>query len=92
MNNETIEAGKRVRLYDNGGRSIDRYTAVYMDYPEHLAGAFAARAMDENPFHPAGFGQYTVAVPGKHLGRRITWDDLPPPCRELVRRDLEAGE
>lgn len=79
---------KNVRAYDNGGRSFDRYTVVYMDQPER-AGLYAARGMSEHPFHPQGFGQYCTAMPGRHLGKRITLDQLPPDCQRLVKQDLE---
>jgi hypothetical protein len=78
---------KTVRIYDNGGRTFDRYTAVYMAEPEGR-GLYGARGMSENPTHPQGFGQYCTAMPGRHLGRRIPFSALPEPCRELVRRDM----
>lgn len=42
-----------VRLFDNGGETFDRYTAVY----ETDDGETWYRGMSENPFHPQGFGQ-----------------------------------
>lgn len=46
-----------VRLYDNGGTSADRYTAVYTGrYRHNNCGEFFHRAMSENPFHPMGVG------------------------------------
>ena len=75
-----------VRIYDNGGRTFDRYTAVYRDQPEH-GGCFAARGMSANPFHPQGFGQMGAAMDGSHLGKRIRFDDLPTDCARLVYQD-----
>lgn len=77
----------QVRIYDNGGETADRYAAVYMQKPEH-GGLFAARSMSENPFHPQGVGTYCAATPGRHLGKRIAFADLPEPCRRLVLSDL----
>lgn len=76
-----------VRIYDNGGKTFDRYTAVYLDMPERQPGIYAARGMSENPFHPQGFGQMTTARPGRHLGRRIARADLPQDCRILLKQD-----
>ena len=77
-----------IRIYDNGGKTADRYTVVYMDEPERTPGTFACVGMSANPFHPQGFGQHSQAMPGRHLGRRITLADLPADCRRLVAQDL----
>lgn len=77
-----------IRCYDNGGESIDRYTVVYLDHPEAYPGTFAAVGMNASPFHPQGFGQHTTAIPGKHLGRRIAFSNLPTDCQRLVMQDL----
>lgn len=78
---------KNIRLYDNGGKTIDRYTAVYMNCPEGR-GLYEARGMDANPYHPQGFGMYCSVTPGRHLGRRIAFEELPPDCQKLVLSDL----
>lgn len=77
-----------VKCYDNGGKTADRYTVIYFDYPERN-GSFAAVAMSAQPFHPQGFGQHCTAMPGRHLGRHIAFEELPEDCQRLVRRDLE---
>lgn len=79
---------KNVRIYDNGGKTFDRFTAVYMNQPESL-GLYGARGMSENPFHPQGFGMYCSAMPGRHLGKRIAFEQLPPDCQRLVLTDME---
>ena len=78
---------KNVRIYDNGGESWDRYTAVYMNakLPD---GSYEARGMSAKPFHPQGFGQMGAAKCGKHLGKRISFDELPADCQKLVLRDM----
>ncbi len=80
----------KVRIYDNSGETFDRYTAVYMEYPERHSKLYAARAMSENPFHPQGFGQYCTAMPGRHLGRRVEFHELPIDCQKLIIQDLEG--
>ncbi len=87
--NEIIN-GQRIRCYDNGGASFDRYTVVYMDCPENAPGMFQCVGMSERPFHPQGFGQHSSAMIGGHLGRRILLADLPADCRRLVERDTMA--
>ena len=78
---------KHVRIYDNGGRTFDRYTAVYMNEPEGR-GLYGARGMSEYPFHPMGFGQYCATKPGRHLGKRIEFEALPSDCQRAVLQDL----
>lgn len=74
----------RILAYDNGGETLDRFTVIYTDEPEGL-GMYSARAMSENPFH--GFGQMCTASIGKHLGKRIGFDDLPEACKRVVMQD-----
>ena len=78
-----------IRIYDNGGKTFDRYTVIYMDFPERMTGVYEAVGMSTNPFHPQGFGQHCTAMPGKHLGKRIQFKDLPDDCKRLVWYDLE---
>ena len=81
----------RIRIYDNGGKTLDRYTVVFMDQPETHAGTFNSLGMSEHPFGPQGFGQHGAAVPGRHLGRRIKLEDLPKDCKRLVLRESKGG-
>lgn len=80
-----------IRIYDNGGKTVDRYTVVYMDRP-WCTGLYECVSMDEKPFHPMGFGQHSEASPGLHLGRRIKLTDLPKDCQRLVLRDMKDEE
>lgn len=79
---------KNVKIYDNGGKTFDRYTAIYMNAPE-CNGCYEARGMSANPFHPQGYGMSCSAVPGKHLGKRIKFEDLPEDCQKLIREDIK---
>ena len=94
MKAEAIK-GSRIACYDNGGKTMDRYTVVYLnemegrpDLPLHRGNLFAAVGMNEVPFHPQGFGQHCTAMPGPHLGKRIRFSALPEDCRKLVMQDL----
>jgi hypothetical protein len=93
-----------VAIYDNGGKTADRYTVVYTpypyphgDYPNTYVGkpVFGYVCMSGAPFHPQGVCQH-----GESIGRRPTggWDgcrkvirfeDLPADCQEVVRMDLK---
>lgn len=89
MKTERIN-GHRVRCYDNGGRTCDRFTAVYMDSPEGKPGTFQALGASERPFHPQGFGQHCTATPGRHLGRRVAVSDLPADVQRAILQDCPA--
>lgn len=85
--NETVN-GQKIRCYGNNGQTLDCYTVVYMGEPESKPGTFACACMNSAPFHPQGIGMHAAALPGRHLGRRIRFEDLPEDCRRLVRQDL----
>lgn len=74
-------------IYDNGGKTLDRYTVIY-DLPENGRNCFWSIGMSENPFHPQGFGQHGAAMPGSHLGEKIKFIQLPTDCQKLVNQDL----
>lgn len=79
---KTLE--QRIRCYDNGGKTADRYTVVFLEMPEKAPRMFTALGMSAEPFHPQGIGQHTTAMLGRHLGRRIKFAALPVDCRRAV--------
>ena len=78
--------GKRIKCYDNGGRSCDRYTVAYLDW-DMDRGLYSGVGMSALPFNPQGFGQHCTMKLGRHLGKRIMFKDLPPDCQKLVTQD-----
>lgn len=48
-------AHKKITIFDNGGKTADRYTGV-------VAATGDVVGFDENPFHPLGFGQFAGNV------------------------------
>ena len=84
-----------IKCYDNGGRTFDRYTIVYLDYPErsdYTRNTFQAVGCSEHPFHPQGFGQHTCCEAGLHLGEEVEFDTLPEDVKKLVHSDLCEGK
>jgi hypothetical protein len=73
-----------IKIYDNGGKTFDRFTVVFINEPERQPNTFAALGMSARPFDPQGFGQHCMATPGRHLGKRILFEDLPADCQKLV--------
>lgn len=87
--------GSALRIYDNGGRTLDRYTILPprdagADYRENSPGTWSAICASAHPFHPQGFGQHCRAAPGSHLGRRIRWDDLPEDVQAFAAQAFPA--
>lgn len=86
-----------IRCYDNGGRTCDRYTVVFTGrYKRRTGGQFVYLAMNEQPYHPQGFGQHGFSdelidrPKYAHLGKRIRFEELPTDCQTLVRDRYNA--
>lgn len=78
-------------VYDNGGKSADRYTALYGAplWQPSMGSMLPARFMSAYPSHPQGIGLF-----GEHpawdraaLGRKVRFLDLPDDVRHCIIRD-----
>lgn len=80
--------------YDNGGESYDRYTLISSGqvfrrgwgvYWEYIAS-------NEDPTHPLGFWQHgeMKEKPGKFLGKRIKFADLPDAVKRLYQWEYKC--
>ncbi len=84
-----------IRIYDNGGKTVDRYTVVYTrkSITRERPYWYMDVCMSGSPFHPQGVcqhGEYTYLIDRptySHLGRKITWNDLPEDCKGVVMQD-----
>jgi len=77
----------KIKIYDNGGETFDRYTVIYIG--SHYNGFYSCLGMSENPFSPQGYGQHGSCTDGPHLGKEIQFEDIPEACQRAVRNDLE---
>lgn len=86
-----------VRCYDNGGATFDRYTVVFTGRYKKNGRYFEYLGMSANPFHPQGFGQHgehTTQIDRPsyaHLGKKISFSDLPKDCQECVMWDYKSN-
>lgn len=73
----TLPNGETIRVYDNGGKTFDRYTVVCDndEYPTHEMCPMLALSSD--PTSPQGFSQHTEGHEGRHLGKRVAFESLP---------------
>jgi hypothetical protein len=82
-----------VRVFDDGGETFDRYTAVFTGrYKGRPPSGYIYAGMSARPFDPQGFGQHGEVErrafgTGAHCGKRIKFSSLPPGCQTLVRQD-----
>lgn len=79
----------RIRVYDNGGRTIDRYMVIYMLGENY----WFWRSMDERPAWPLGFNQFGGSEETKfkyqrRYGKPVKFDDLSPEVQEAVCNGL----
>lgn len=85
---------KIIRVYDNGGKTSDRYLVVLakrgyvMANPAH----HPMLSMSDEPSHPQGVSLFGEGRIGKHLGKRIKFDDLPEKVRIHALERLADGE
>jgi hypothetical protein len=78
------DAPKKIRCYDNGGESADRYTIIFSgNYRKNTDGVFWYIGCSENPFSPIGVGSVgesntQIDTPSYgHLGKKVKYDTLP---------------
>lgn len=84
--------GTVLRIWDYGPNIADRYTILPPRWDKESrrhGGGFDGIACNACPFHPQGLGQHVFAVvPGKHLGKRIRWDELPGDAQRFARQEF----
>jgi hypothetical protein len=91
----TDQTPRYLRCYDNGGKTIDRYTIVFTGrYRHKTGGAQWYVGSSAYPTHPQGFYQHgehtgwSVDRPTySHLGKRVRFADLPGAVRRCVLSD-----
>jgi len=83
-----------IRVYDNGGKSYDRYTLVMPDMDTPRTNDYWG--FSENPFHPQGFGQFAGEYPllknYDSLGKLIPIESLPEQARKFVEQNIKEYE
>jgi hypothetical protein len=80
-------------IYDNGGRTVDRYCVVYAPFAVDGRSYYPTLHMNATPSHPLGYGIHGEyerrprRLPGDRV---ISLDALPEECRRCVEDDLRA--
>ena len=83
---------KDIACYDNQGKTLDRYTVVYLKTGGRTKNGilYEARGMNADPYR--GIGYRCSATRGRHLGKRIPFEALPLDCQSCVLNDLKSME
>jgi hypothetical protein len=69
----------------------DRYTIAFKAQRLDQVTYYPYLACSENPTHPQGFGQWgenRVFITGKHLGKRVSFDSLPPAVQAFILQNI----
>jgi len=86
--NTILVNGKRkvCRIHDLG-TGLDRYTICFKGYRSRVGMVYPFLASSVNPVGYSGHEESKEFMTGKHLGKRISFDDLP----EAVQRFILAN-
>lgn len=68
--------------YDNKGETIDRYTIFRQGDELEGTPSQLALSLSDDPTHPLGVSAIGYAVEGDHLGKQVSFYDLPQKVRE----------
>ncbi len=87
-----LENGPSVRIYDNGGETLDRYTAI-IENPDWQTSAkpgyMPSLGLSEGGQAISQFGD---AKEGEHLGKPIKWEDLDEATQKHIQSRLQNEE
>ena len=72
---------KILAVYDKGDSSIDRYLVVLN---EKNGDYHVGLLLSTNPDSPQGISSFSDVLLGEHLGKEISFEDLPEDVREHV--------
>ena len=83
---------KTLRVYDNGGKTIDRYTVLIPNININTGVIYLEMlGLSDNPNHPLGFNQFCGEWMGgstRNLGKKIDWKNLPDEVRKAIQSRL----
>ena len=81
----TLPNGTTIRVYDNGGASLDRYTVVIDTSKRNAGGTVDMLGLSEGG---RSFSQHCEGHEGRHLGKRVPFASLDADTRAHIERRL----
>lgn len=81
---------KILAVYDNEGKTFDRYTVVltHSYEPREDKNIYTSLGLSFNPSSPQGFSQFGDCILGNHLGKKITFSSLPKTIKGHIKGRL----
>ena len=79
------------KIWDNGAATVDRYTIAIKAVKHDGNLYWPYLSANASPYHPQGFGQYGESdrpMGGRHLGKRIAFNDLPEHAKRFVMDNI----
>jgi hypothetical protein len=77
-----------IRIYDKPG-ATDRYSVVLPGWGEAVRGTGQKHILAVAA-NPKAFSEFTTGNEGRHLGRRVRFEDLPQNLRHHIRQRIAA--
>lgn len=74
---------KIIAVYDNGGKTFDRYTVVVDSYLDD--DMYECLGLSSEPTGPQGFSQFCSCQMGPHLGKKLKFEELPENVQKHVK-------
>ena len=78
----------QISIYDNGGKSLDRITIVFNKFSNYTNGQLLYDAISSSE-NGSGIFSWTTAMKGRHLGKKITYNDLSDELKRRIDSVLE---
>lgn len=87
---DDIQLNQRIRCWDFGPSAKDRYTIAFMSKPPIRSRATGRihRPCIVSGMDPQGCSGHEEVQIGRHLGKRLSFANLPQPVQSLVLREL----
>ena len=79
------EINSLIKIYDNGGKSFDRITIAYVKEKDKHTGLYPCIAASESG---TGFYLHVECMLGRHLGKRVKYEELNPELQKTVLAEL----
>jgi hypothetical protein len=91
---------KILAIYDNQGKTIDRYTVVFdekrlVDLPVmpkfHNKYLYMCLNLSVDPTHYMGVSQFSEGLLGRHLGKKIQFNDLSADLQKHIEMRMNSN-
>jgi len=74
-------------IWDNNGETLDRYTIVLNSFHDRAETLNECLALSENAL---GISEFSSCQPGKHLGKKLKFEELPKNIQAHIKSRLEG--